>query len=308
MPNQTIDADVRTVRELKEEDLEWCDILHYSRHSLMSAKFLDQMRSKYGFKIIVDTDDWWEVQKDHPLYEKWRKSAVSLQIQSHLLNADAVTCTTERLLDIVPNNAYVIPNGLNYGKGQFRYRKQKKGDRVRLLYASTVMNYSNTAIIASAMKRIKHLPIEVVIAGHHESPFFDILVSNLTAGGEIPYRFTKWADSESYMLNYEGDIGILPSKPTLFNSYKSNLKVLEFAALKIPAVVSNCDPYLRLPVNYFTGENEFVEQVTKLVESEELRESCGKELFDFCKKNYSLSGFSDTRLKAYDDVQRNNSH
>lgn len=302
MPNQTIDADVRTVRELVEEDLEWCDILHYSRHSLMSAKFLDQMRSKYGFKIIVDTDDWWEVGKDHPKYDYWTKSAVSLQIQSHLMNADLVTCTTDRLAQIVPNRTAVIPNALPYGKGQFAVRKLRTSKRVRLLYASTVMNYNNTAIIAGAMKKLSDLNIEVVIAGHHDSPFFDILVSNLTAGGKIPYRFTPWSDPESYMYNYEGDIGILPSKPTEFNSFKSNLKVLEFASLKMPAVVAKCDPYLDLPVNYFSGENEFVEQVRSLVESPELRKSSGDSLYKFCKKNYNLPDFADKRLSIYNSL------
>lgn len=308
MPNQTINAEVRTTGELKEEDLEWCDILHYSRHSIMSAKFLDSMRSKHGFKIIVDTDDWWEVHKDHPKYEFWKASSLSYQIQSHLMNADAVTCTHQDLASIVPNkNVYVLPNCLNYGKGQFKYRKPKPSDRVRLLYASTVMNYTNTAIIANAMKKLKHLNIEVLIAGHHESPFFDILVKNLT-NGEIPYRFLPWDSTDKYMSNYEGDIGILPSKPTEFNMYKSNLKVLELAALKMPVVVSECKPYLDLPVNYFRGDNSFVEQVTALVEDANLRKERGELLYNFCKKNYNLPDMADERLKVYEIVQRSNSN
>lgn len=308
MPNQTIDAEVRTVKELKEEDLEWCEILHYSRHSQMSARFLDQMRSKYGFKIIVDTDDWWEVPKDHPKYEFWKKAATSVQIQSHLLNADAVTCTHERLASVVPNQTFVLPNCLNYGKGQFRYKKQKDSERVRLLYASTIMNYGNTAIIAGAMKKLKHLNIEIVIAGYHESPFFDILVKNLTADESIPYRFTPWNDADNYMSGYEGDIGIIPNKAIEFNSFKSNLKVLEFAAMKIPAVVSNCDPYLGMPVNYFSGENEFVDQVTALVQDAELRKKLGEDLYKHCKENYNLSNWADKRKQVYEVVQRGNSN
>lgn len=305
MPNQTINDEVRVKNEINEEDLEWCDILHYSRHTLLSAKFLNEMRLKHRFKIIVDTDDWWEVPKDHPKYEYWRKSNVSLLIREHLMTADAVTCTHDRLAKEVSGlneHAYVIPNGIDYGAGQFKARKQKESDRVRLLYASTIMNYSNTAIIAGAMKKIKHLPIEVVIAGHHESPLFDILINNLTAGKEIPYRLMPWADSKTYMSKYVGDIGILPSKPTQFNSMKSNLKVLEYAALKMPVVVSEADPYLGMPATYFNGENSFVERITELVEDPELRKARGEKLYSWCKENYSLKSMAESRMEIYKQV------
>jgi glycosyltransferase involved in cell wall biosynthesis len=297
-PNNLIDADVRTVKELKEEDLAWCDILHYSRFCPQDLKSL---RSKYGFKIVVDTDDWWEVGKDHPKYEFWSKASISYHIQSHLMNADAVICTHERLAEVVRPinpNVFIIPNMINYGKGQFRYRKQKS-DKIRLLYASTIMNYSNTSIIAGAMKKLSDLPIEVVIAGHHDNPLFDILVKNLT-DGKIPHSFTPWSGVEKYMSCYQGDIGIIPSKDTKFNSLKSNLKVLEYAALKMPVVCSKADPYLGMPVNYFTGENSFVDHIRDFVENPKSLKMSGDFLHDFCKKNYSYR--PEERLDVYKKI------
>lgn len=305
MPNQSIDLEVRTVRKLEEGDLAWCDILHYSRHSLMSSEFFKSMRDKHGFKIIIDQDDWWEISRDHPKHDFWRHSSVPLQVRSHMINADAVVCTHERLASevrLLNPNVFVIPNAIDYGSGQFKYKKQKKSETVRLLYASTIMNYSNTYIIAGAMKKLTDLNIEVVIMGHHDSSLFDILIKNLTAG-KIPYRLVPWEGVEDYMSKYEGDIGILPSKPTKFNSLKSNLKVLEFAAMKIPVVVSKCDPYLDMPVNYFSGENEFVDQVRKLVTDAKYRKQCGEELNKFCVDNYSLSGLSGKRVEVYKIVK-----
>lgn len=307
LPNQPIEEN-RVVGQLSEEDLQWCDILHYSRHTMVAVDFLNKYREKYGFKIVVDTDDWWEVGKDHPKYEWWSKSNVPLQIRQHLMNADAVTTTHERLASKIPHkNIYILPNTVQYGAGQFEYKEQPKSERVRLLYASTVMNYANTFLIAGAMKKLAHLPIEIVIAGFDEkNPLFDIVVNNLTAG-VIPYRTKPWADSKEYMLSYEGDIGILPNKPTTFNSMKSNLKVLEYAALKMPVVVSKCDPYLGLPVNYFSGENEFVDQVTSLVTNLELRKTSGEDLYKFCNENYKMS--PELRIKAYEQIiQRSNSN
>jgi hypothetical protein len=306
-PNQKLDAEVKVVRNITEDDLEWCDILHYSRHSVMAPAFLSSMRDKYNFKIIVDNDDWWEVPKDHPKYEFWTRSNIALQIRHHIANADAVICTNDRLMNETTKlnpNCYVLPNALPFGEGQFVYRTSKPADKVRLLYASTVMNYSNTAMIAGAMKKLAHLPIEIVIAGHHESNMFIRLIDNLTAGGLIPHITTPWADAETYMLNYVGDIGILPNKETKFNSLKSNLKAVEYGSMKMPVVVSKCDPYLGMDVDYFSGEKEFINVVTKLVTDQDYRKKRGEDNYRFCKENYDLKNYSKLRKEIYEEVKR----
>ena len=303
MPNNHLDAEVRTVSNLKEEDLEWCDILHYSRHVMISPAFISQQAKKYNVKVVVDTDDWWEVGKDHPKYNLWKKSDVGLQIKQHLMYADAVIATSDRLASIVPNkNVYVIPNALAFDVGQFREHELPKSDKVRLVYASSAMNYANTFLIAKAMKKLVDLPIEIVVVGYHEGDVYDIIIQNLTASKQIPYRTIEWAGTENYMEGYQGDILIVPSKATEFNSYKSNIKALEAAALNIPIVVSKAEPYLSLQVNYFSGDNEFVSEITRLVQSEEYRKHSAKKNRDFCLENYSLDKWSKQRLNIYQKI------
>ena len=303
MPNNHLDAEVRTVSNLKEEDLEWCDILHYSRHVMISPAFISQQAKKYNVKVVVDTDDWWEVGKDHPKYNLWKKSDVGLQIKQHLMYADAVIATSDRLASIVPNkNVYVIPNALAFDVGQFREHELPKSDKVRLVYASSAMNYANTFLIAKAMKKLVDLPIEIVVVGYHEGDVYDIIIQNLTASKQIPYRTIEWAGTENYMEGYQGDILIVPSKATEFNSYKSNIKALEAAALNIPIVVSKAEPYLGLQVNYFSGDNEFVSEITRLVQSEEYRKHSAKKNRDFCLENYSLDKWSKQRLNIYQKI------
>lgn len=62
LPNQTI-TENRVVSQLSKEDLQWCDILHYSRHVFEAPEFLRAKAKEYGFKIVVDTDDWWEEER-----------------------------------------------------------------------------------------------------------------------------------------------------------------------------------------------------------------------------------------------------
>jgi hypothetical protein len=77
----------------------------------------------------------------------------------------------------------------------------------------------------------------------------------------------------------------------------------------MPVVVSNSDPYGGFPVHYANGENQWVEQIAKLVQDPELRKSSGDELYKFCKENYDLYKHANERLKVYEQIiQRSNSH
>lgn len=310
LPNNHLDAEVKVVSNLTEDDMKWCDILHYSRHVMYAPSFLAQKAKEHNVKIVVDTDDWWEVGKDHPKYELWKQSNVGPQIRQHMMYADAVTCTSEKLSSIIPNdNVYVLPNTIPFGTGQFRKHELQKSDKVRLLYASSSMNYSNTFIIANAMKKIAHLPIEIVLVGYHEGEVYELILQNITANKTIQYSTIEWSGVENYMNGYKGDILLVPSKATEFNSYKSNIKLLEAAALGIPVVVSKAEPYLDMPVNYFSGEKEFIEQVTRLVEDMDYRTNCANQLEEFAKKNYDMTKWSEKRLKVYEEIlQRNNSN
>jgi len=57
-----------------------------------------------------------------------------------------------------------------------------------------------------------------------------------------------------------------------------------------------------MPVNYFNGENEFVDQVIKLVESKEYRESAGSKLYDAVTNQFSISNFSNLRRSIYENI------
>lgn len=303
MPNNHLGVEVRVVSNLTEEDMKWGDILHYSRHVMLSPVFLAEKAKEHNVKIIVDTDDWWQVGKDHPLYLAWKYSNIGPQIIQHMMYADAVTCTSDRLAAIIPNdNVYVLPNTIPFGEGQFRKRELPPSDKVRLLYASSAMNYSNTKIIARAMEKLRDLPIEIVIAGYHEKSVYDIIIENLTAKEKIPYRTIPWSETDNYIDSYQGDILIVPSKITEFNTYKSNIKALEAGMLGIPIVVSKAHPYLDLPVNYFTGDNEFIQQVTRLVDDADYRKSCADTLEAFVKEHYDMNKWSKKRLEVYKEV------
>lgn len=292
--NNHTDHEVRTVSNISEADLEWCDVLNYSRHCLYAPEFLDEMRKKHNFKIVVDTDDCWIVPAWHPHYEYWKNGVLSAQISNHLKNADAVTVTHQRLKHLVEHwkindNVIILPNTLPYGEGQYVKPAFAKSDKTRLLYASSPMNYINTKILTRVMKKISHLPIEVIILGANNGKYFQEACKNLTDNGRIPSRVYPWMSVDNYMSVYEGDIMLLPCADSEFMSLKSNMKLLEAAVCRMPVVVSKVDPYMGFPVNYANGEKEWVEQIERLVKEPFWRHTCGKSLYDHCNEYFNMN-------------------
>ena len=295
--NNHTDHEVRVVNNITEEDLIWCDVLNYSRHCLYAPEFLDKMRKQHNFKIVVDTDDCWIAPEWHPLHGVWKNGELSRQVENHLRNADAVTVTHQRLKDLIVNskineNVFILPNTLPYGEGQYNRYFFPEQDKVRLLYASSEMNYVNTKMMVRVMKKLAKLPIEVVLAGGTKNKWFDQTARDLTDNGRIPNRIYPWQPIDNYMKCYEGDIMLLPCVESEFMSYKSNLKLLEAASAGMPVVVSPVDPYLNMPVTYAHGEKQWVEKITELVLDKELRKKRADELDDFCWDNYNMNNRS----------------
>jgi glycosyltransferase involved in cell wall biosynthesis len=79
------------------------------------------------------------------------------------------------------------------------------------------------------------------------------------------------------------DIGVVPLRPSRFNDAKSDLALVELAALGIPAIVSNTGPYGRAaadgaPCRLSTmSHGDWTLHLRDLVEDEEARVQLGKQ-------------------------------
>jgi len=291
-PNLYVDHDIKYTTSLTDDLLEWCEVLMYNRISLISPDFLRRKAKELNFKIWVDNDDAIDLPKDHPNYSLFSKTKAGLTIRAHLINADAVITTQDRLADRMRqfnDNVHVLPNTLPYGEGQFVKRERIRSDKIRLVYAATPMNYRNVDMMAGVMKRLEG--IEVVIVGFTDDKFYKHIVKYLTDDGKIPYSTFPWTqDINRYMDGYVGDVMILPSRQTEFNSMKSNLKILESGAMGMPIIVSENDPYLgwdNSGVNYVNTTKHWIDSIMKYVDSPELVCKDGEELFTHCNKYFN---------------------
>lgn len=302
MPHKFVDAEVRNVVHLSEDDFEWADIIVYSRHYLLSPVFINEMKKKHNVKIVVDTDDSVVLQKSHPNYLHYIQGDSFLQVRQHLMYADAVITTHGRLKEealTMNPNVFVIPNAIAYGKEQFVPIEKTKRDKLTMLYASSNLNYINTELIKGVFDDMDiHIHVLGDVGGHYS----DVIRQNLT-GGKVEYSSEGWRKIDEYMLGYDGDFMIVPNKPIHFNAMKSNLKILEAACARIPIIVTPSHPYIDepFPVLYANNKKEWREMVERMYD-ESYRNKMASDLYDYCKEHYDLEKFGRLRTEIYDHI------
>ena len=295
------------------------DIVLYNRLIADTPMEIKDKRRQYGFKIIVDVDDYWMLDRGHILYDYYHEpNGLSKKMVDNITLADAVTCTHERLASKIREhnkNVYVIPNALMYDLNQFNADKDPS-DKVRLIYVGGVTHKDDVGILRHPMKKIhgdKILrdQIKTVFCGYNTANLeskdaYDYMLGAFTCGLQLNPEIRPPLEVWSYMDFYRnGDISIVPLKDTTFNSMKSNLKILEAGVKHLPVVVSKVHPYLDFPkniVNYVEKQGDWYLHIKKLVKDKQLREEQGQALGQYCRENYHLHEISKLRRQIFDEV------
>lgn len=101
-------------------------------------------------------------------------------------------------------------------------------------------------------------------------------------------------DYEKSLHDLQFDIGIIPLADTEFNqSGKSPLKLMEYASQGIPTVVQNMDLYTEAMESETAllaeSEEEWEEQVTRLIKNPELRVELARKAYEDAKKRFDMA-------------------
>jgi len=265
-------------------------------------------KEKYGFKLVVDIDDYWVLDSWHMLY----KTYPIREIVSHIAVADIVTCTNELLYnEIKPlnSNVYIVPNALPYGLDQYTDVKTES-EKVRFIYAGGLTHEKDVKILQYPLKRVasdSDLKSKVVfeLCGYSdEHPYliklWGRMIADFTANFKLGY-VRKGLDVTEYMNFYaNADVTFAPLVPSKFNNMKSNLKVLEAGAKKLPILVSNTMPYSDCPYAIkIERQTDWYKEIKKLTNDSIYRQEVGQANYEWCKANFDLIKINQLREQIY---------
>ena len=128
------------------------------------------------------------------------------------------------------------------------------------------------------------------------------------------YRRRWTMDVNNYATNYNHfDVSLIPLVPTLFNSNKSQLKIIESGFHKKAVIVSETEPYIgdltnaitdgklnetgnALFVNPKKDHKDWFKNMKKVIENPEIINILGERLYNTVKDKYSLKKVSEDRV------------
>ena len=283
------------------------DIVIFNRFlTTTDANLLVKMKLKYNFKLIVDNDDYWLLPPSHVLYKSYKESNISEVITEYMRVADLCTCTHERLAEEIykyNTNVEILPNALPYGKEQFQDDKLDS-DMVRLFWSGSGTHAPDMDILRNPIKKI-NFPVKTVIAGYNlgEKHIWDRMIGVFTNGLKLNPTIYDYAGVTKYMGAYaDSDISVIPLVDNKFNAMKSNLKVLETASKRNPAIVSNVHPYKDMPVCYVNNQKDWYYWIKLLTFDDAARIEYGQKLFEYCDRVYNFDAINNKRFAIYNKL------
>ena len=274
---------------------------------------LIEYRKTYGFKLVVDIDDYWYLDSWHILTPVYPSKAVI----DHIKIADLITTTNEKLwkyIRDINSNVAILPNSLPYGEDQFTSVKTES-DKVRFIYAGSITHEKDLRILQFPLKKVASdsvlkSKVHFRLCGLDEANEFSRMIWH-----KMIHYFTaglKLGDVEralpvtSYMNFYNNaDCSIVPLVDSMFNSMKSNLKVLESACKKIPVIVSNVPPYDECKEAIkIESQSDWYSEIKKITEDSIYREEKGLANYEWCNENFNLHKVNIIRKQLFESLCR----
>lgn len=294
---------------LSEDNLkEGFDILLINRfvHGEDASRVLE-LKEKYGFRLIVDVDDFWILDPWHILHDVYPTQKVI----DHIKIADVVTCTHERLAaEIRPlnPNVEILPNALPFGEDQFT-DVRTESEKFRFVYAGSITHQKDLELLRNPLKRLASDPfskkLEFVLCGYNPEEKLHInvwhsMIRDFTCAFRLGFTRATLPTTEYMNFYNDADATIVPLIGSKFNSMKSNLKLLEAAAKKIPVIASNVQPYDDAPhILKVTNQTEWFPAIKKIASDYIYSKEMGQANFEWANEHFNLLKINEKRRQIY---------
>jgi glycosyltransferase involved in cell wall biosynthesis len=284
-----------------------------------SFDFFLEMQHKHQKPFVVEMDDnYVDVPQWNEAYHSFKNGSGFRRIGlDSMRNADALFVTTPHLAETyaeMNDNIYLIENSLDF-RGDRKFVgwdnvSVRKHRGTRIGWIGGRAHFNDLMLIAPALREVLVRNTDATLclvnsalkpsceALGIEYPFKDLKNVHYSDHSVAINRYAKFAASFGF------DIGIAPLVDCNFNRSKSNLRWLEYSALKIPCVASNIGHYKNSIRNGVDGLlvvpddlADWVSSLNQLIGQPLMREVIGSNAYKRVKKHFNVEKNSPKYLR-----------
>lgn len=279
--------------KLTDRELSAFDIVQFSRWPSPEGQSVRMMErcKKLGLKVVLDIDDWWELDNFHLSKEVYKENYLVQQMVENIKVADYVTTTTEILAEKIRplnSNVTILPNAIDLEQEQYEI-KEIESPRLRFGWIGGVHHQRDILLLNESIKRLwKDRQLEgkwqIVLAG------FNITITEQNYKRGTP-EFLKHLVHEPY-VQFEYLLSNKYGKmPEYYRNYlKTFVPQMEHIGYDMPYR----RVWSRNVLNYIRGYNEIDVSLIPLEKTE----------FNGCKSSLKLieAGFMN-KIAIVSDVE-----
>ena len=255
-------ADTKVLQNLaKPEDILWADLVVFQEMGSVEDCNMLEFCTKNKIPTIVEFDDFIQHVSPHNQagYGAWNPSTLyPFRAMEMAKKATALTVSSNQLArEYFPYNdtIYVVPNYLDRDIWDNPIPKIKDG-KIRIGWMGGNAHADDLKMIADVLEKIVKenngkVIFETMGMLHQELPnVFNMKTFNDTCPkcgyeGEIHnYPGEALQDYPSVLMSKSWDIAVAPVINTSFNNCKSDIKIKEYSAARVPIIASPITPYL----------------------------------------------------------------
>jgi glycosyltransferase involved in cell wall biosynthesis len=280
------------------------DIVFIQREAFMlGSTYFEKQFAKSGAKVIFDFDDaiWFmdvsDANKKFKFLKNPGKTADIIKV------SDLVFAGNQYLADYAKlnnKNVVIVPTTIDTEEYK-RMSLPQKDDSVCIGWSGSITTIKHFEYAIPVLTKIKEkygnkVSIKVIGDGNFRNESLGVV--------GIPW---KHADEVKELSGI--DIGIMPLPDDEWAKGKCGLKGLQYMALEIPTLMSPVgvnSEIIQDGVNgYLANEvDEWVEKISKLVESEELRKQLGQKARETVLNHYSIESEKKNYLKYFEELTK----
>lgn len=293
------DTDCYITNAVEEKDFEEKkpDAIYYNR--IISDEVL-RLQSKYHFRVVVDVDDYWHLDPHHIMFKYSKVNNIPAQAVKHLQIADVVTTTHERLAEMVypiNKNVVVCPNSIPTNEYFPVVKTHAANNLKRIFWQGSITHEADLKLLTNTIKKLDYDKFMMVLCGYYKDVEWERMADGYTDNLRLRGVVLPGLPPHEYYSNYQyADICVVPLLSTKFNSFKSNLKILEAAHSGCPVIASNVHPYKDMDgVMYVNKGSDWYDLINDFARQEE----SAKILQEFCRKNFNFDTINLKRKEVF---------
>jgi O-antigen biosynthesis protein len=275
-------------------------------HSAMGLSLIEMIQDRTHKPILMETDDdATAVDSRSPSYVAYNPgSDYEWWFTRQLSKSDGVIVSTPYLKERFSqynNNIHVIRNGIDFSI----WDKAKKGPehpKIRIGWMGSCTHFKDLELVWPAIETILNLNKNV--------EFYCIGYDPELPKNDKIHVIPEWVSIDGYpdkMKKYNFDIGIGPLADSYFNRAKSNLRFLEYSAMKVPCVLSDVEPFKSAKGYAQVVDNSvdsWVSALQGLIDHPSKRKKLGHDAYEFVKKNYNVEKISELYIDTLKKVKK----